>query len=378
MKILLIAPPWIPTPPVAYGGTETVIDTLAQGLQKAGHEVTLFATGDSTSPVNLSYHFETALGVGRTDSTLSELLHVAGAYGIAKHFDIVHDHTLIGPSFGARYPHLPIVTTNHLPFQSGLDEYYRMISNKVPVIAISQSQAKLATGVRLAGVVHHGLDFSKFPIGDGSGGYALFLGRISPDKGVHIAIDAARAAGTPLLIAAKCREKSEIEYFTQQVEPRLGGNIEYLGEVGRLEKLRLLGRAKCLLNPIAWPEPFGMVMLEALACGTPVVTTSFGAAPEIVDHGTTGFLADSLPELISALGKVDQLSRPACRYSAEQRFSSEIMVAKHILIYRKAIESVKTSTSLVINSTNRFDHRPGWGLISPTETAETFLPASGM
>lgn len=121
-----------------------------------------------------------------------------------------------------------------------------------------------------------------------------------------------------------------------------------------------------------------MVMLEALACGTPVVTTSFGAAPEIVDHGTTGFLADSLPELISALGKVDQLSRPACRYSAEQRFSSEIMVAKHILIYRKAIESVKTSTSLVINSTNRFDHRPGWGLISPTETAETFLPASGM
>lgn len=378
MKILLIAPPWIPTPPVAYGGTETVVDNLAQGLQKAGHEVTLFATGDSTSPVDLSYHFKTAVGVGRTDSTLKELLHVAAAYDIARHFDIVHDHTLIGPSFGARFPHLPIVTTNHLPFQNGLDEYYRIISKKVPVIAISESQAKLATQVRLAGVIHHGVDISEFPIGGGKGGYALFLGRMSPDKGVHIAIDAAIATGIPLLIAAKCREKSEIEYFTEQVEPRLGGNIEYLGEVGRLEKLRLLGGAKCLLNPIAWPEPFGMVMLEALACGTPVVTTSFGAAPEIVDHEATGILADSLPDLISALTRVDQLSRSACRYSAEQRFSSEIMVAKHLLVYQNIIESVKPSASQIINSTSLFDSRPGWGYQIATEAPDNFRPASGM
>lgn len=350
-----------------------MIDTLARGLQTAGHEVSLFATGDSSSPVNLAYHFKVAMGVTRSDSTLLELLHVAAAYEIAEDFDIVHDHTLIGPSFGTRYPHLPIVTTNHLPFQNGLDEYYRTISKKIPVIAISHSQAELATNVRLAGVIHHGVDVSNFPVGDGRGEYALFLGRMSPAKGVHVAIDAARAVGTPLLIAAKCREKSEIEYFNQEIKPRLGGDVEYLGEVNWAEKLDLLADAKCLLNPIAWPEPFGMVMLEALACGTPVVTTRFGAAPEIVDHGITGFLVDTPEELAKALTEVDQLDRSQCRRAAEHRFSSEIMVARHLLIYKKVIESVKASGSLTRSSSSRTAGNSG-----PEWDPEHFRPASGM
>lgn len=338
MRIALIAPPWVPTPPPACGGTEVVVDVLARGLQNAGHEVFLFATGDSTSEVNLAYHFESAVGVCRQDNTLLELLHVTSAYEMAQQFDIVHDHTLVGPAYGARYPQLPIVTTNHLPFENGLDDYYRVTSDRVPVIAISHSQAKGATGVNLAGVIHHGVDVNEFPVGKGDGGYALFLGRMSPAKGVHVAIEVARKAGMPLLIAAKCRELIEIAYLEEVIKPLLGGNIEYLGEVNRSEKLELLADASCLLNPIAWPEPFGMVMLEALACGTPVIATHFGAAPEIIDDGVTGFLVDSSKDLIGALENVDELDRTACRSVAEERFSSDVMVKKHLVVYENIIE----------------------------------------
>lgn len=346
MRIALIAPPWVPTPPPAYGGTESVIDTLCKGLKRAGHEVVLFATGDSTSSVKVEYHFDSAVGVGRGDATLLELLHVTSAYEMARHFDIVHDHTLIGPSYGARFPDLPIVTTNHLPFDKGLDEYYRAISRRVPVIAISESQARAAKGVRLAGIIHHGVDPCDFPSGDGDGGYALFLGRMSPDKGVHRAIEAARVSGTPLLIAAKCREQSEVDYYEGVIKPMLGGNIEYLGEVGRHEKIDLLAGAQCLLNPIAWAEPFGMVMLEALACGTPVIASNLGAVSEIVDHGITGFVADTQAELADALGKVATLDRSQCRKVVQSRFSGQQMVDKHLYVYSKVIGEKLTFTNV--------------------------------
>lgn len=346
MKIALIAPPWVPTPPPAYGGTESVIDTLCKGLKKAGHEVVLFATGDSTSPVEVAYHFESAVGVGRVDSTLLELLHVTSAYEMAQHFDIVHDHTLVGPSYGARFPNLAIVTTNHLPFDKGLDEYYRAISSRVPVIAISESQSRAAKGVRLAGVIHHGVDLNDFPSGAGNGGYALFLGRMSPDKGVHRAIEAARASGVPLLIAAKCREQSEVEYYEEVVKPMLGGDVKYLGEVGRQEKIELLADAVCLLNPIAWAEPFGMVMLEALACGTPVIASHLGAVSEIVDDGVTGFVVDTQAELADALDKVATLDRSECRRVVENRFSGQLMVDKHLVAYAKVMGERPTLSTI--------------------------------
>ncbi len=337
MRIVIVAPPWVPVPPPAYGGTEAVLDTLARGLAAAGHEVLLFATGDSACPVERAWVFDEAVGVG-VGGAAEELHHVIAAYEAAADADIVHDHTLTGPVYAERFPWLPVVTTNHGPFTGVLGSLYRAVSSRVPVIAISHHHASTATGVELAGVVHHGVDLRRVPVGTGSGGYALFLGRMSPDKGVDTAVRVARRAGMPLRIAAKCAEPAELAYFHERVEPLLGGDIEFVGEVGGAEKLALLGGATCLLNPIAWPEPFGMVMIEALAAGTPVVATPCGSAPELVDDGVTGFVRADEAGLAAALGAVAGLDRSACRKAAEERFSAERMVADHLAVYEAARE----------------------------------------
>ena len=274
MRIAVISPPWVPVPPPAYGGTEVVLDGLCRGLTEAGHEVLLYATGDSTCPVRRDFAFEVAPGV-QSISPAAELRHVIRGYDAVRDFDaeVVHDHTLVGPVYAERHPDLRVVTTNHGPFNGDLDVLYRALADRVPVVAISHNQASTARDIPIAAVIHHGVDPARFPVGTGAGRYALFLGRMVPEKGVHTAIRAARAAGVPLLIAAKMHEQHEHEYFAERVKPLLGGDVEYVGEVGGDRKLQLLGDAVCLLNPIAWSEPFGMVMVESLACGTPVVAT---------------------------------------------------------------------------------------------------------
>jgi len=336
MRIAIVAPPWLPIPPPAYGGTENVLDTLARGLRAAGHEVLLFTPGDSTCPVPRASFFEHSLGVG-TGTCLDEIRHVLHAYEQAEGFDVVHDHTLVGPLHSASYPGLPVVTTNHGPFSADLSDLYRAVSPRVPVIAISHHQASTAMGVLVEAVVHHGVDLTEFPVGAGGGGYALFLGRMHPGKAPHVAIRIAREAGMPLQIAAKMQEPAEKAYFDAMVRPLLGGDVTYLGEVGSAAKLELLGRAECLLNPIAWPEPFGMVMLEALACGTPVLATPAGSAPEIVEDGVVGYLRSGEPGLVEALKRVGELDRAACRRRAEDHFSVEKMVAAHVALYRRAV-----------------------------------------
>ena len=338
MRVAIIAAPWVPVPPPAYGGTEAVLDGLARGLQRAGHEVLLFASGDSTCPVPRAWHFESAVGLGRTDGGLIELRHVIAAYGEVTDFDVVHDHTLAGPVYAKGFSDRAVVTTNHGPFGEGLEEYYAAVSERVPVIAISHAQAASATGVHLAGVIHHGIDVAEFPQGDGNGGYALFLGRITGAKGVHTAAQVALAAGLPLIIAGKCSEPAEIAYFKERVEPLLGHGVDFVGEVEQKTKLELLSEASCLLNPIAWPEPFGMVMLEALACGTPVITTHNGATPELVEDGVTGFLADDHLGLVAALARAAELDRKRCRAMAGERFSLEAMVARHVAVYEAVVQ----------------------------------------
>lgn len=340
MRIAIIAPPWFAVPPVAYGGTEAVLDGLARALQTAGHHVVLFATGDSTCPVPTGWVLDTAPGVGSATSS-TELRHAIGAYDwIADQVDIVHDHTLVGPVYAQRFSALPVVTTNHGPFDAELAEYYRAISGVVPIIAISRHQASTARGTRIGGVIHHGIDLDAIPVGDGSGGYALFLGRMSPDKGVHTAARVARAAGVPLKIAAKMNEPAERAYFDALVAPLLGSDVEFIGEVGGHEKLALLGGARCLLNPIAWPEPFGMVMIEALACGTPVLGTPMGSVPEIVDDEVTGFIGASEDDLAHALLRLGELDRAACRRAAGVRFSAERMAAEHVRFYQAVLDDV--------------------------------------
>ncbi len=332
-----MAPPWLPVPPAGYGGTENVLDTLARGLSSAGHEVLLCASGDSTCPVTRTSVFPHAIGVG-SGSSVDEIRHVLHSYQDLGDVDVVHDHTLVGPLYSGNFPSLPVVTTNHGPFNEDLIDLFRVVAGRVPVIAISHHQASTATNVPIAAVIHHGVDVADFPVGAGGGGYALFLGRMHPAKAPHVAAEIARSAGYPLRIAAKMQEPDERQYFEAMVRPLLGADVSYVGEVSRQEKLDLLGEAECLLNPIAWPEPFGMVMIEALACGTPVLTTPCGAAPEIVQDGTVGWVRDSAAGLVAALGKVRDLDRLACRRHVETHFSVERMVAQHVAVYEQCID----------------------------------------
>jgi glycosyltransferase involved in cell wall biosynthesis len=338
MRIGIVAPPWLPVPPPAYGGTETVLDNLARGLQAAGHDVLLFTTGDSTCEVPRAWTYERSLGVGFPGS-VAEIRHVITAYAQMHDVDIVHDNTLAGPIYSAWLPELPVVTTNHGPFVVELAEIYRAVAPCVPIIAISHHQASTAGDIPIAAVIHHGIAVEEFPFGRGGGGYALFLGRLHPSKGAHVAARVARAAGVPLRIAGKLSEPVELDYFVQQVKPLLGTDIEYVGELGYEDKRTALGEATCLLNPIEWPEPFGMVMVEALACGTPVVTTRQGAAPEIVKDGVVGFVCDDEESLVSATRRIGEIDRATCRAYVDQHFSVTRMVQHHLALYEQVITS---------------------------------------
>ncbi len=336
MRIALIAPPWMPVPPPLYGGTEMVVDRLARGFQAAGHEVMLFTTGDSTCPVPRQWILERSEHL-RMGAVVPELRHVIHGYEAARGFDVVHDHTLAGPIHAQTIPDQVVVTTNHGPFNDELLDIYRSMVPRVAVIAISHSQASHAAGMPIARVIHHGVEPEEFPVGKGDGGYFLFLGRMAPDKGARRAALVARQAGVPLLIAAKMREPLEFEYFEEQVKPLLGGDIEFVGEVGGAKKLKLLGDARALLNPIRWVEPFGLVMIEALACGTPVLTFPQGAAPEIVDDGITGFFCEDRDAMAEAVHRVDELNRSACRAAVEERFSYDRMVAEHLELFESLL-----------------------------------------
>jgi len=341
MRIALVAPPWTPIPPPLYGGIELVVDELARGLVAAGHDVTLFATGDSTCPVPTKWALEHAEGM-RIGMVVPELRHVLHAYAeISADHDIVHDHTVMGPFYCERYPRLPVVTTVHGPLNDELTDLYRAIATRVPVICISRAQHAAAPEVRVAGVIHHGIDATNFPMGDGSGDaegeYLLFLGRMAPDKGAHRAIEIARNAGMRVLLAAKMRETWERAYYEEQVAPLLASDAVYLGEVSHERKVELLTGARALLFPIRWNEPFGMVMLEAFACGTPVLAFPEGAAPEVVEDGRTGFLCEDDAAMAEALEHIDALERADCRAAAEGYFATERMVADHVSLYERVI-----------------------------------------
>ena len=345
LRIGIIAPPWVAVPPPIYGGTELVVDHLARGLVAAGHSVELFTTGDSTCPVHRSWLYPDALGTNADPG--AELAHVQRAYEVLSHVDLVHDHTLTGPVWASSWqPDLPVVTTNHGPFTPEMIAHYRVVAERVPIIAISDAQRRSAPDVHIATVIHHGVDVDEFPMGDGAGAYLLFLGRMSPDKGVHRAITVARQAGKPLMIAAKMWEPEERRYFAQYVEPRLDADIVYVGQVGGQRKLALLAGAAALVNPIRWPEPFGLVMIEALACGTPVLAFAEGSAPEIIEHGRTGFLCRDEADMARRVADVTALDRRACRASVAQRFSMVQFLERHLTLYRQVLHSPSTQQDI--------------------------------
>ena len=273
-----------------------------------------------------------------TGDTITEMGHVARAYAAMCDVDVIHDHTIGGPLYAHRPAGIPVVTTNHGPFLPRPNFLFQCIQSDTCIVAVSEHQASTADGVRISRVIHHGLDVDTVPVGAGGGGYAAFLGRMTADKGPREAIEVARLAGVPLKIAAKMREKAEIDYFKAEVEPLLCDDIEYIGELNPAEKYELLGGAIALLNPIQWAEPFGLVMIESLACGTPVMATSFGSVPELIDDGRTGFVRDEAKDLAPCLLDASTLDRSTCREVAETRFCTARMVADHVDLYTEIIE----------------------------------------
>ena len=337
MQIGIVSAPWVPVPPPAYGGLEAVVDRLARGLVHAGHEVLLAAPSNSECPVpRVAGMDEVDPNAPISGDAITELAHVTRAYAAMTGMDVIHDHTIAGPLYRHRPP-VPVVTTNHGPFEPRPNLLFQRMQDDTTIVAISRHQASTAEGVHISRVIYHGLDVDTVPVGTGAGGYVAFLGRMTADKGPSEAIEVARIAGVPLKIAAKMREDAEFEYFETKVEPLLGDGVEYVGELDEPGKLELLGAATALLNPIQWSEPFGLVMIEALACGTPVVATSAGSVPEIVDDGRTGFIRDAPEDLAKCLLQALDLDRADCREVAATRFSTARMVADHLDLYAEVI-----------------------------------------
>lgn len=344
MRIGLLAPPWVSVPPRGYGGTEVVVDNLARGLSRRGHEVTLFTVGDSTCPVHrLHLHRHPAQRMG---DTTAEAAHVLAGYAALRDVEVIHDHTVLGPLLAARGAagsgpsSVPVVATNHGPFHSDAQRVYaEAAAGGVAVVAISHAHAASAGRVRLAATILHGVDLTRYRPGPGTGGYLLFLGRMSQDKGVHRAITVARRAGWPIVVVARACEENERAYFEGQVRPLLGDGVQMLGELGAVRTVELLQGAAALLVPITWPEPFGLVMAEAMACGTPVLAFPNGAAPEVVRDGVTGFLCADEDEMVLALRRLPSLDRRVIRAEASRRFSAERMVAEHERLYAGLLEA---------------------------------------
>lgn len=345
MRIGLIAPPWIPVPPPAYGGTEAVIDNLARGLAALGHDVRLFTVGDSTCPVPrrwLYRHPVADMGAGE-----QEAAHVLAAYEELADVDVIHDHTALGPLLAAGSPLSlpPVVTTAHGAFDAMRLRTYTRIAESASIVAISRSQRRYARHIPISAVIHHGIDLDIHSEGPGNGGYLLFVGRMCEDKGVHRAVRIAKRAGRMLIIATKIRDPAEHRYYEQRVLPLLAPDDPLPIEAPLAQRVELMRHADALLNPITWPEPFGLVMAESLACGTPVLAYPYGAAPEIVQHGTTGFLCTDEDMALSALDRLPDISRAACRDAAVTRFSTERMARDHERLYHR-ITSATPQTRL--------------------------------
>ena len=332
MKIAIVAPAWFPVPPTGYGGIEWVVWLLAEGLVEAGHDVTLFASGDSRTKAKLAYVFPEAPSdeIGRTFTELHHLMH---CYSRQDEFELINDHTgLMGLIAGGAL-RTPVAHTVHGPVDGVPGQLYEMAAKVAPdvgLISISLNQRKPKPGLNWIANCPNALDFDLYPYAPHRGDYLLFVGRMAPDKGAHRAVRTAIETGLPLKLCGKMREPLEIAYFDELVRPHLSADIEYLGEVSHGEKVELLQHARATLFPIEWEEPFGLVMIESMACGTPVIATRWGAVPEVIEDGRSGIIVDDYRDMAAAIEESDKLDPLELVRYAREHFSPERMVADYV------------------------------------------------
>ncbi len=337
MRIAQVAPLYESVPPKLYGGTERVVSYLTEELVKMGHEVILFASGDSETKAQLVPICPNALRLDKNckDHIIWHLYMLEEVFKRAKFFDIIHFHT--------EYLHLPLAERHNIPFittlhgRLDLPEYVPFFKRfrNLPFVSISDAQRKPLSWLNWQATVYHGLPEDLYKFYPEKGGYLAFLGRISPEKRPDRAIKIAEKFGMKLKIAAKVDKADEV-YFREVIKPMLKSPwVEFVGEISEKEKNEFLGNAYALVFPIDWPEPFGLVMIEALACGTPVVAWRCGSVPEIIEDGKTGFIVESIEQAVIALDKVKNLDRKSCRESFEKRFTAKRMAEEYVRVYQK-------------------------------------------
>ncbi|MFC0550078.1 glycosyltransferase family 4 protein [Planotetraspora thailandica] len=329
----MIAPPWYDVPPRGYGGIEAMTACLVRGLTRRGHRVTLIGAGGGADL--RTYEEPPSERIGEP---FPEVVHAAKAGRFLEGLDpdVIHDHSLAGP-LGAEGRAAPTVVTCHGEVRGELGEFYRSLGTTVSLVAISRAQRTDAPDLNWVGRVHNAVDTNSFPFRARKDDWVLWMGRLNPDKGAHLAIEVARAAGRRILLAGKRTEPAELAYFDDHVAPLLGPNAEYLGEASAELKHELLSRARCLVFPLQWDEPFGMIMIEAMACGTPVVALGRGSVPEIVTDGVTGFVRTSVDELPAAVEDAGRLDPVAIRACAVRDFDLTVMAEGYERIYRNVV-----------------------------------------
>ncbi len=370
MKIAHIAPPWIAVPPKNYGGTEIFLYNLIEEQVAQGHDVTLLAPGDAQTSAKLVSFFPQAL----CDSGVPWPAHLKAYYHFHKameyvktqHFDILHTNLSSAADMYV-FPlsadlSIPMVTTLHscFPFDrvqswtGDADRYYLEWLSKVPIVAISESaQMQVPYDLNFAGVIYHGLPMNLFkPVVEDPEHFLVWLGRVTPEKGTHHAISAAKAVGIPLILAGTVDPHSTVavRYFEEMIRPHIDNEqVKYLGPVNMSQKIDLLSRARGFLNPIEWEEPFGLVMIEAMSVGCPVISFARGAAPEIIVHGKTGFLVHDVAEMVQFIPKIEKLARKAVRAHVERHFSVRVMANNYTKVYKRVIAAslLKPSSSKV-------------------------------
>lgn len=363
MRIAQVAPLSESVPPRKYGGTERVVSWLTEELVRLGHDVTLFASGDSITTARLVPACAKALRLdaGCQDRLAYHVLMMEEVFRQAEDFDLIHCHLDYLHFSLARRSQTPCLTTLHgrldIPDLAPIHEIFR----EQPLVSISNAQRGPLSWANWLGTVHHGMPDRLLTLREGEQGYLAFLGRISPEKGVDEAIRIACRVGMPLKIAAKV-DLADRLYFEQQIKPMLNHPlVEFIGEIGTEEKNDFLGNAAALLFPINWPEPFGLVMIEALACGTPVIAYRCGSVPEIIDEGVVGFIVSNIEEAAAAVGKLDSVDRRDCRRHFERYFSDERMARDYLNIYQRLIRKKQPALSLR-------NGVPGWTDLVPNTT----------
>ena len=335
MRVGMLAPIAWRVPPRHYGPWELVVSRLTEGLVARGVDVTLFATADSVTSATLVHvaprPYEEDPSV---DVKVAECLHIAAAFERAAEFDVLHNHFDFLPLAWSRLVDVPVVTTVHGLSSERIVPVYRQYDDRVAYVAISDADRHPA--LTYAATVHHGIPVDEVPVGTGSAdGTLAFFGRIHPDKGTAEAIEVARRCGRPLVLAGIVQDR---DYFDAEVRPHLDGEqVRYLGPVGPEQRDAVLGGADALLHLVSFPEPFGLSMVEAMACGTPVIATPLGSVPEVVADGRTGFHVDGVDAAVAAVGRLDELDRTDCRAHVEQRFGVDRMVEGYLAVYRSLV-----------------------------------------